>query len=286
MLAQELHLEERVFTSQPPFQAFLEANFHDWPHQVQEALELIALHGIRDPFSHQPIPAEALELVGQNYRESLEHEGLLSRHRAVLLLLERFLADGTLPARNELRLYCTEAITPFAQRLQELFPQFLGSEFLPDPQHSLRGRVAHQDLCALTLPEASQDAVICNEVFEHLYNLPAALRQISRVLRPGGLLLTTFPFAYASDITLIRARHNTEGEPELIAPEERHGNPVDGAGSLVYQVPGWDILDQARDAGLVDPRIHWIASPSYGVIGTELPGIMVMLAQRPPETTC
>jgi len=40
------------------------------------------------------------------------------------------------------------------------------------------------------------------------------------------------------------------------------------------------LLDQARSAGLSDPAIHWIAAPSYGVLGQELPAVMVLVAQR------
>ena len=62
---------------------------------------------------------------------------------------------------------------------------------------------------------------------------------------------------------------------------EFHGDPVHPEqGSLVYQIPAWNLLDQARQAGLRDPAIHWIAAPSYGVLGQELPAVMVFVAQR------
>ena len=48
----------------------------------------------------------------------------------------------------------------------------------------------------------------------------------------------------------------------------------------MYQIPAWDLLDQARSAGLSDAAIHWIAAPSYGVLGQELPAVMVLVAQR------
>ncbi len=270
-----------MFRSRDEFQTFMNANIHDWPRQVREALELIALHGIRDPIGGQLIAASDLELSGANYRESLSHHGVLSRHRAILRLLQEAMASGQLPPPDQLRLYCPEAITPFARLLEGLFPNFSGSEYLPDPLHPLHGKVAHQDLCALTLDEASQDLVICNELFEHLYDLPAALAEIARVLRPGGLLLSTFPFAYGRQESEIKAVWKPGGgEPELIVPPELHGNPVDGRGSLVYQIPGWEILDQAREAGFLETSIHWLASPSYGVVGSELPGILVLVAKR------
>lgn len=281
VLAQDLHHNHQVFRSCGEFQSFITAHIRDWPRQVQQGLELIALHGIRDPLTGEPIAASDLELSGVNYRESLAHQGVLSRHRAVLFLLQDDLNAGLLPPPDRLRLYCPEAITPFAQLLRRLVPHATGSEYLPDPLHPLRGRIPHQDLCALTFADASFDLVLCNELFEHLYNLPVALQEIARVLAPGGVLLSTFPFAYGREQSEIKAIGQPQGAaPELIGAPEFHGNPVDNHGSLVYQIPGWEILDQARAAGFQDVAMHWLASPSYGILGQELPGILVLQALR------
>ena len=281
------HVEHLVFADFPAFQAHLQRSLPQWTSQVQQALRLIALNGIVDPISAAAVPAEALGISGGNYRETLVYRGCLARHRAVLLILQELLAAGLLPPRQQLELYCPEAITPFAALLRELFPHVLGSEYLPDPADPQRQRFPHQDLCELTLPEACVDLVLCNELFEHLYDLPAALGEIARILRPGGYLLSTFPFAYNRIDTIVKARHRPGATPgvaaeaELLMEPEFHGDPVHPEqGSLVYQIPAWDLLDQARQAGLSDPAIHWIAAPSYGVLGQELPAVMVLLAQR------
>jgi len=281
------HCEELRFSDFANFQAFITSSHPQWPSQVQQALRLIALNGIREPFNPTPVPAGLLRLVGSNYRETLEFQGCLSRHRALLLVLQRLLQSQALPPREQLEVYCPEQVTSFAQRLQQLFPHFTGSEFLPDPSDPLRQQLTHQDLCALTLPEASVDLVVCNELFEHLYDLPAALAEISRILRPGGRLVSTFPFAYNRHGTIVKARHRPGARPgvaeeaELLTEPEFHGNPVaPEQGSLVYQIPGWDLLDQARAAGLNEPTIHWIAAPSYGVVGQEIPAVLVLEARR------
>jgi ubiquinone/menaquinone biosynthesis C-methylase UbiE len=45
----------------------------------------------------------------------------------------------------------------------------------------------------LPLPSTSVDAAICLEVLEHLDNDKTALRELRRVLRPGGLLIVSVP---------------------------------------------------------------------------------------------
>lgn len=45
----------------------------------------------------------------------------------------------------------------------------------------------------LPYPDASFDLVTCSEVLEHVENYRAVLREIQRVLKPGGLMVVTTP---------------------------------------------------------------------------------------------
>lgn len=51
------------------------------------------------------------------------------------------------------------------------------------------------DIVDIPEPDASFDAILCSEVFEHLPDPLKALDQFSRLLRPGGKLIVTAPFA-------------------------------------------------------------------------------------------
>lgn len=53
--------------------------------------------------------------------------------------------------------------------------------------------VANLNAEALPYPDASFDLVTCTEVIEHLEHYRAALREMARVLRPGGVLIVTTP---------------------------------------------------------------------------------------------
>lgn len=51
------------------------------------------------------------------------------------------------------------------------------------------------DITTIPLPDASVDAIMCTEVFEHIPDPIAAVKEFNRLLKPGGYLLITAPFA-------------------------------------------------------------------------------------------
>ena len=50
------------------------------------------------------------------------------------------------------------------------------------------------DIATIPEPDASFDAILCTEVFEHLPDPVPALREFGRLVRPGGVLIVTAPF--------------------------------------------------------------------------------------------
>ncbi len=51
------------------------------------------------------------------------------------------------------------------------------------------------DITAIPRPDASFDAIMCTEVLEHVPDPVAALTEMNRLLKPGGHILLTAPFA-------------------------------------------------------------------------------------------
>ena len=74
--------------------------------------------------------------------------------------------------------------------------EYVGLE-LDTPENRLRQKAdVFYDGRRLPFDDASFDAVICNQVLEHVFEPDAFLKEIARVLRGGGRLLLTVPFVW------------------------------------------------------------------------------------------
>lgn len=227
-----------------------------------------------------PVPPARVEVLGTNYREGLMAGGLNPRQRAVLDLIAE---DPRAGDPHQLRMFAHEAMTPFALALRGRFTRLLCSEYAAEADAAGRARlfpVPIIDVMRSGLPDASIDLVISNEVFEHIPDLGAALRDTARILAPGGRLLATFPFHYGREATDMQAVLEG-GVVRHLALPEYHGNPADPeAGSLVFSIPGWGVLALARDCGFGRAEMLFWSSAERGITGAEIAGVFVLDARR------
>lgn len=106
----------------------------------------------------------------------------LSRHRIDAFLREQLRGiDGAI-------LDLGAGLRPFAG----LIPgRAIALDHRPRPEVDLIGDAHH-----LPFGDATLDAIVCTEVFEHLLDPPAAAAEICRVLKPGGRLVLTTRFCF------------------------------------------------------------------------------------------
>lgn len=85
------------------------------------------------------------------------------------------------------------------RRLKESAPaNYTAYDFEPSRYRHL-DHVKHADLSGLPMADASVDLFICNHVLEHVPDVAAALREIYRVLKPGGTAILQVPLALRLD---------------------------------------------------------------------------------------
>jgi SAM-dependent methyltransferase len=98
-----------------------------------------------------------------------------------------------------------------------------------------------QDATALTLPDESVDLLVSSDVLEHIPDLPKALAESRRVLKPGGRHVFTVPPRPRT----VRRASVRDGEVVHHLEPEVHRDPTADGGILTF----WDVgVDDAPEA--------------------------------------
>lgn len=154
-----------------------------------------------------------------------------------------------------------ERLTPLFVVMHKRLPQLLGSEYMGEEQvsgqhYQYHGHdVRHESITGLSYADASLDLIGHCDVLEHVYDYRGALRELRRVLRPGGQMICTVPFFMTRDAEAVLARPAADGSIEFFGPPEYHGDGLRPQGILTWHHFGWKLLDDARDAGFAAAQI-------------------------------
>lgn len=134
-------------------------------------------------------------------------------------------------------------------------PAFQASDYHPGarPGELVEG-VRSEDLTRLTYPDECFELVLTSETLEHVPDLGAALREILRVLVPGGLHVCTVPLLPGVPRTFTRAMLRPDGGLDLRAPAICH--PGGDVGYPVFTEFGADFPEIVAAAGF-EVSIHF-----------------------------
>jgi SAM-dependent methyltransferase len=133
--------------------------------------------------------------------------------------------------------------------------EYLGVEKTPGETYDFRGvRIVHQDMTCTSYTDDSFDLLIHSDVLEHIGDFRSSLKDNHRILKPGGLLIFSAPI-YNHKQHIEKAKINAHGLVEAIGDAIYHGNPLTAAGSLVFNLFGYGILDDLAEAGFRDAAI-------------------------------
>ncbi len=101
------------------------------------------------------------------------------------------------------------------------------------------------DITAIPRPDASFDAIMCTEVLEHVPDAVAALTELNRLLKPGGYLLITAPFAslthfapyhFATGFNRFFYEHHLNAFGYSILDQQMNGNYFEYIGQEVRRI--------------------------------------------------
>ena len=164
----------------------------------------------------------------------------------------------------------------------ELFPDAVGFDVPGNPHADLHGAID-----AIPVEDASFDVVLCLQVLEHVPDPAAAIRELHRVVRPGGrVLLTThgvYPFHPNPD-DLWRWTHQGLERLFLTSSEWTSVTVSPGAGTAattgMLVAHGLDLLcKRAHVRGLATPFVV-----ALNALGESLDHAVPALASTQPGT--
>jgi len=241
---------------------------------IADMARSIQLTGFLDPLAGFVHPNEVVS-AGDNHREGFGAHGMNSRYRAMMLpLIEHMLMNG-----RSGTIYLSEQVSGFADIVTRRFPYVITSEYLPSP--SVRRRlfqIRHEDPLRLSLPDHAFDLYLSSDRMIYAPNMMDYLKEARRILRRTGQLIATFPFRYGEQFTEVRARIRQGEITHILSPEYHDDELEPGGKKLIFFIPGWDILDAAREVGFSSAEIIAINSRTHAVLGAEIATVFVLRA--------
>lgn len=115
--------------------------------------------------------------------------------------------------------------------------------------------VQNMNLLNLPFSENTFDLVICNHVLEHIPTDLEAMKEIHRVLKPGGQAILQVPISKNSALTLEDSSITNPKEREIAFGQFDH-----------IRIYGQDYVDRLTKAGLVVNRVNLSTEyPGYGL---------------------
>lgn len=133
------------------------------------------------------------------------------------------------------------------------------------------------DLNNIPFNDNEFDIFITLDVFEHLFTPEIAIKEIYRVLKPGGIYIMTVPIEN-EDYKTEKSCHKIDNKIVHITTKksieknvtiEYHGNPIDNSGSVVTHYYGYDIVDMIKENTNFSVEVFFKDNDllNYGILG-------------------
>lgn len=120
----------------------------------------------------------------------------------------------------------------------------LGYDYTSIDLSSPRAQV-HADLCLLPFTDATFDVVVCFHVLEHITDDRAAVRELARIVRPGGTAVVVVPRDQARSVTFEDAAADPADYERLYGQSDH------------VRIYGREVSDRWRQAGATVREDRW-----------------------------
>jgi SAM-dependent methyltransferase len=189
--------------------------------------------------------------------------GSTSRNRAVAFVMARVVDEDQAAFRWKYRL-TTRMLESSARGALAMYFRlkfdYYGTEYDPakiaagtNPRH-------YADFQSLHYDNDTFDFVVASDVFEHIRRDAEAMREVARVLKPGGHLILTVPYDHERVHTIQRVDASGPADVHLLPPQYHGG----GGHTLAYREYGRDLSNLLSASGFFVAR-EVVESPELGI---------------------
>ena len=191
--------------------------------------------------------------------------GSIPRERALALVL-----NEVIPNWRDCSIHESSPVNRgISKKIRAEGKHHIATQFYPTiAEGQMHHGFRNEDLQHLTFPDNKFDLFVSLDVFEHIPDPRLAFCEIWRTLKPGGLMLSTFPVRKAQ-LAAVEPRvvFNGNGTVTHLKKPEYHGNPVSSDGSLVTVDYGYEIHKKIAEWTPFDVRIYRFNDKEHGILG-------------------
>lgn len=189
-----------------------------------------------------------------------------------------FTSDNVKDLANELvdskiKIYDTDSNYFIAELLQNC-TGYVTSDYLEDVELGAKLGENHycQDLSKLTFESNSFDVILSTDVFEHVRLYRNAIKEIYRVLKPGGVYLFNVPFKSELDEheKFIEVVDEADALKDIdVKNKVYHGDTISSKGALLYRIYGKKLFEEFEEAGFLI-KYECSTFPELGIFECDL----------------
>jgi ubiquinone/menaquinone biosynthesis C-methylase UbiE len=147
------------------------------------------------------------------------------------------------------------------------------------------------DIVSIPRPAGAFEAIMCTEVFEHIPDPIAAVKEFSRLIKPGGYLVLTAPFCSLSHFTPYHFQtgfnrywyeHHLPAHGFAIEELETNGNFFEYLAQELVRLPSVAFNSTSKSAGV----LTWAAFAFFGLPLIQLMGFLGRRDQKSSNLLC